>query len=321
MRKIIVAGAGQIGSRYLQGLAKVAQPLEIWAYDISPQALAVARQRWGEANPNHGHYIHFSSNLSAFPHAFDLSIVACTADARPKLVQAVARHAEIKAWILEKLLAQSIQGCRAIVTAIPSESRAWVNTPLHIYPLFAEIKARVGKRPLHAEFLNITGIACTTIHYIDYVARCTGAKITYVDTSELTSWDTYLNRPKFLDVNGRLRVVFSDGSTILVSGTTQVLPSGKSFKIRCGATECGETWQIWDLEGRATSSRGYHIEAPGFCYQSEMTPWVVEAIFTNQNPNLPTLEQSLEQHELLLEALVNHWNQVMPVGSTEIPVT
>ena len=33
-RKVLIAGAGQLGSRYLQGLSKVDEPLEIHVYDL-----------------------------------------------------------------------------------------------------------------------------------------------------------------------------------------------------------------------------------------------------------------------------------------------
>ena len=36
---LLIAGAGQLGSRYLQGLALFDKPLNIWVYDISEASL------------------------------------------------------------------------------------------------------------------------------------------------------------------------------------------------------------------------------------------------------------------------------------------
>ena len=46
---ILIAGAGQLGSRYLQGLANCQNTLDIYVQDISKQSLQIAKQRWEEA--------------------------------------------------------------------------------------------------------------------------------------------------------------------------------------------------------------------------------------------------------------------------------
>ena len=43
---ILIAGAGQLGSRYLQGLANCQNNLNIFVLDISEQSLQIAKQRW-----------------------------------------------------------------------------------------------------------------------------------------------------------------------------------------------------------------------------------------------------------------------------------
>ena len=46
---ILIAGAGQLGSRYLQGLANCQNTLDIYVQDISKQSLQIAKQRWEDA--------------------------------------------------------------------------------------------------------------------------------------------------------------------------------------------------------------------------------------------------------------------------------
>ena len=43
---ILITGAGQLGSRYLQGLANCRETLDIYVNDISEQSLQIAKQRW-----------------------------------------------------------------------------------------------------------------------------------------------------------------------------------------------------------------------------------------------------------------------------------
>ena len=49
-KKVLLVGAGQLGSRYLQGLAKVSIPLEIHVLDISESSLRIAEARWNEVD-------------------------------------------------------------------------------------------------------------------------------------------------------------------------------------------------------------------------------------------------------------------------------
>ena len=43
---ILIAGAGELGSRYLQGMAKCKNNLDIFVLDISKQSIKLARKRW-----------------------------------------------------------------------------------------------------------------------------------------------------------------------------------------------------------------------------------------------------------------------------------
>ena len=43
---ILITGAGQLGSRYLQGLNNCRETLDIYVNDISEQSLQIAKQRW-----------------------------------------------------------------------------------------------------------------------------------------------------------------------------------------------------------------------------------------------------------------------------------
>ena len=71
--KVLIAGAGQIGSRYLQGMVKFSEPLTIWVYDISPSALAKIKIVWDEACVHERHQLVPIKNLRELPETIDLS--------------------------------------------------------------------------------------------------------------------------------------------------------------------------------------------------------------------------------------------------------
>ena len=45
---ILISGSGQLGSRYLQGMARCDLPLKIFVHDLSIKSLEIAKQRWEE---------------------------------------------------------------------------------------------------------------------------------------------------------------------------------------------------------------------------------------------------------------------------------
>ena len=47
---ILITGAGQLGSRYLQGLTNCKETLDIYVNDISERSLQIAKQRWEQVD-------------------------------------------------------------------------------------------------------------------------------------------------------------------------------------------------------------------------------------------------------------------------------
>ncbi len=319
---IIIAGSGQIGSRYLQGLAKVTVPLEIWACDISWDSLHTAKQRWLAVEHSEAHSVNFTTDFQILPKVVDLAIISATADSRPRLIQQLAKMASIRYWILEKVLAQSVEELQVIAHSIPPNTGVWVNTPMQMFPLYEQLKSKVGAGPVRAQFLDISGITCNTVHYIDYVARWNNSQVVAVNTEKLTQWVPYYNRPRFFDVAGLIDIHFSDGSWLTVSGIAHAESVDPKFSI--SAIRSDHEMPIWNINERggiASSTEGEQIFAPGFILQSDLTAHVVNCIFNGQDPQLPTLAQSVAQHELFLQALINHWNKTMSTQVERLPIT
>lgn len=321
MRKVLVAGTGQVGSRYLQGLAKFDEQLEVWAYDTSSSALVNAKKRWDEVEQNYGHRIHFCQSVELLPNSFEIGIVASTAQSRPELIKSLSQKANIQAWILEKLLAQSVSGLKKIASYISTDSIAWVNTPMHNYPLYSKLNQKLTKKPINANFLGITGIACNAVHYIDYISRSTGGVISKIDTALLTTWMPYFKRREYFDVEGLIKVYLNDGSTVSISGTAAKSSKRSEISLQDTGVQGGELWRVFEHEGRAISSKGDCIQGKAHLLQSESTPELIRRIIAKEKICLPSLKESIEQHKPLLEALIDHWNKVMPNRIRLLPST
>lgn len=314
-RKVLVAGAGQLGSRYLQGLAKLDSPLDIFVVDPSPDSLARADQRWEEMPLAADHSVCYLPDMVTLPSGLDLVIVATTADVRACVVQQICNHAVVQHWVLEKVLAQSTDELQRLKYAIGYGAKAWVNTPMHLWPLYQNLRARyAGTAPIDASFSGFRGLACNSVHFIDFVGRWNGAAVTKVDASGLQPEWYPAKREGFYEADGVIKVEFADGSRLALSSDRNNLSPHVALKVG------DDEWQVSEADGVARAADGSVVEG-GVAFQSQLTAPMAEAIFAGRPCGLPTLNQSVQQHTLYLDALLSHWNEHMSNKLDRLPIT
>jgi hypothetical protein len=316
IKKILIAGTGQLGSRYLQGLALYKEPLEIWLQDPSEQAIHVALDRWkSAAKEDCPHEIKVSGSGDKPSEIFDLAIVSTNADIRPAVTSAIARKYDVRNWLLEKVLAQSETGINEILRAVNGRP-AWVNTPMHLWSLYSNLRGALKKHsPIHAIIDNFEGLACSSIHFIDYISRCNGSQVVRIDAGSLHPQWVEAKRLGFMEVNGELRVEFSDGSTLCLRGNRDA-PYHYKANVVCN----GEVWNVNDEEGIATSDTGRIVKGRSE-FQSELTALILESIFSSGTCGLPTLIESANQHQKLLKVLLAHYNAWKGHKAESVPIT
>ncbi|MCG9875850.1 MAG: hypothetical protein MH321_13820 [Leptospiraceae bacterium] len=314
--KILIAGSGQLGTRYLQGLYPVSSPLEIFVFDKSKEALNLAAQRWGEVSSDvTKHNINYISDVNDLPSFFSVCIVATTADVRLDVVKIILNQSNIKYWILEKVLTQSIADLLNLGELLKNSDGVWVNTPMHLWSLYQNLKDVSEKNvPLKASYLDIRGLACNAIHYIDLIGRWNSTKIYRIDTDGLNTEWYPSTRNGFWDIYGELKVFFEDGSELLL--TSKELD--RNFRIQIKIRD--KSWEVFERDGIAKCSDG--TEILGTCeYQSSLTKKLIEDIQNQNKILLPTLSESIEQHTIFIRSLLLHYEQSIKKESTILPIT
>lgn len=314
---VLIAGVGQLGSRYLQGLAKCRLPLRIVVQDSSPDSLERARLRWNEVlNPKVIHEVSYHSSVATLPRQIDVAIVATTADSRPQVVGNIAAHAGVRFWVLEKVLAQSESGLDELVAHIGADSKGWVNTPRRIMPWHSQIRAQLGLvRPMTLRMEGSAwGLACNAIHLLDLLAWWTGEALQTVVTDRLEPRWFESKRRGVWEVTGTLEAKFSGGSCACLS-------CNEGSDVVClEVTDGRQTWHINEADGIATRSGGLAISGR-MQYQSEMTAPLVESLLEGRGCNLPTLEESASLHRVFVHSMLEHWRRVADAGATAVPIT
>ncbi len=311
---LLIAGAGQLGSRNLQGLSKYSKPLSIWIYDVSEESLAQARERWAECAVR-PHDVTYITDLKSIPARLDAAIVTTNANVRLQVVERITQLAEVRYWLLEKVLAQKVEDLYAMARTTAGARGAWVNTPMHLWPLYQEVLGNFRRgAPIHASFVRFRGLACNAIHYIDLVSRWNNASIRSINTDGLRNQWVSSKRPGFYEAEGRLTLSFTDGSTLLLEGDEQAYDY--SVTIRSD----DDVWFIDEAGASASSTRAQKIEA-GILRQSDLISPLLDELFTTGTCGLPTLTDSIAQHAPLLTALLQRWNSSMPGRLDHVPIT
>ena len=219
MLNILVVGAGQIGSRHLQGLVSVRLDLNIMVVDISNFSLDTAKLRWVEAGGNQSHHkIEWCKKIPGDIKNIDLAIVTTSSLGRATLVEQLALSVNVNYWVFEKVLAQSRQELDLIEYATSTAKNAWVNTPRRLMTWYQKLKIEFNnKGSLKIKKSGgLWGLACNSIHYIDLINWWTGESLFSVNTSKLDKIWYKSKRLGYFEVSGELLIKFSGGTELIL---------------------------------------------------------------------------------------------------------
>jgi predicted dehydrogenase len=317
MDRILLVGAGQLGSRYLQGLVALEDPLTIAVVDPSEASLAVAKERLVQVQPVASHDVQFATSLEGAPQLLDLALVVTPAHCRARVVEEIAGRHQVKAWILEKVLAQSCEQLDQIDQALANNNRVWVNTPRRLMGWHQSIRAQLlpdGPAPLQVRVVGGSwGLACNAIHFIDLVAWWTQSQVQSVSADGLDVWSDS-KRDGFQEVFGRLLVHYSNGSVLELSCLQDAQPAVITVETPQGS------WRLEEAAGVATGPPGQQLQGQ-LSFQSALTAPLVAQILQESHCALPTLAESVAQHRPLLQALLEHWNRSQGRHDCSVPIT
>lgn len=313
MRIIKIVGAGQLGSRHLQALQAIQEPLEIHVIDPSTASLMTAQERFNVIRADSPHRIFFSQEFEKTSDT-SVAIVATNANVRRKAVEDLLATSNIKYLILEKLLFvdradYAIVGQKVAAT----DTDVWVNCPMRIMPVYKKIRSElVGKQILYRVTGSQFGLVTNAIHYIDHVAHLTGCDTYVLDTSRLDRAPIPSKRPGFLELNGTLKAIFADGSvceiTCYPAGTAPVVIEIFADTHRYIVRESeGKLWSSTEDSNWTWSEQPAVIP-----YQSQMTAGVVESLLSGAGCSLTPYTISAQIHLALLDPLLEFVRATSP---------
>jgi hypothetical protein len=319
MKKILLVGAGQIGSRHLEGLFKIDIRLSITIIEPIPALLNNLRLKWLNSQDkkiNNKKII--MKNKLVLEKNYDVAIIATSSKNRSHIIRKISKKSNINFWIIEKVLAQSYCQMKVIEKATSNALGVYINTPRRLMPWYQKIKKYFFNKGILQ--LNMTGsnwgLACNTIHFIDLICWMTGEKLISVSTDNLNKEWTESKRKGYYEISGKLELFFSRGSkSVLVENNFR-----KNINPKIKISNKKITWCINEELGIARSNKNKILKGK-IIYQSDMTGSVIKDIIRKKDSKLPSLKESLEQHRIYVDAMLLHWNLSNNKKNKVVPIT
>jgi predicted dehydrogenase len=311
MSNILIAGAGQLGSRYLQGLSGTSQSHHIFVYDLAQESLKTARERYDQVKDlGQPHHVYYLDDLEQIPLNIDLAIVTTDSLPRADLIREIESTITVRYWLLEKVLAPSTEELKVIYDIVSRSEGSWVNHWFRLPVWFRELKTRISRSGKDMLLVHVSGgdvgIACNATHFMDYVQWIAGEEVSAVSTENLANAWEPSKRNGYFEVYGRLSVEFKNRAILNIESDHGSKP-----------VEMTVTWgdssfkAVFSDDGvMDVSITGEESVSYPFPYQSQMTAEVVDSIMEYGTCNLPNCSSSIAIHTHLLTALIAHWNIV-----------
>lgn len=305
MKKVQVIGAGQLGSRHLQAVKALREPLQITVVDPSSASLQIARERYEGAPAGSEHLVRYETEIQASREPWDLVIVATGSAVRRQVVEKLLCSGPVRNLVLEKTLFASPDDFAPVSKMISeTQTAAYVNCCMRQMPIYRKIKEAVGSESFQFSVTGSQyGLVTNAIHYLDTMAWFAGSTKFDLGTQGLDSKSIPSKRPGYLELNGMLTASFPGRA----HGVILCFPNGV-LPVVVEVTTPTQRWIVRESERKAWVAlerdawKWNEIEAV-LPYQSQMTTELAEELFGKGTCSLTPFAESVEIHKNLLNPL------------------
>ncbi|RUR20219.1 oxidoreductase [Legionella sp. km535] len=304
MKKILIIGAGQLGSRHLQSLNLVNQELDITVVDPSLASLETAQSRFEATIAQVKHKISYTQKLSE-GHSIDVAIIASTAQSRRAIIEELFKQAEIKHLVLEKILFTQEQDYYDIEELLSKhQTKTWVNCTMRMMPYYQNLNTIFYNEAVQYHVSGSQyGLITNAIHYLDHVAYITGDNEFELDTHLLDKHVIESKRAGYYELTGTLVARFAHGSQAFINcdkqGFAPIQIEIYNHKHRIISKE-------WEQKAWQTSVekdwKWEEVNAP-IPFQSTLTAELVNSLLTTDRCSLTDFTTSKQIHLQLLKPL------------------
>ncbi|MGW8169125.1 MAG: Gfo/Idh/MocA family oxidoreductase [Sulfurovaceae bacterium] len=324
INKIVIIGAGQLGSRHLQGLAKSNIEISIEVVEPFENSRETAKNRYEEIEKNPKvHGIDFVESIDQLSDILDVVIIATNADVRSIIVKELLSKKKVKNLVLEKVLFQTVPEYHEVEKLLEKTStKCWVNHPRRMFPFYKTLKNEIKDTEQISYMVQggAWGLGCNGLHFIDHLAFLSDDLQLKIDNDFLHPHIYEAKRTGYVEFNGLLKgrignhifALYSDKEHVPLSITIATDKLTAFIDEANGYARIARKVNDWKWD----ESRQKIIY-----FQSELTQILIEDIVTKGSCDLPTYAEAMKLHIPFVQALLSHMESTDDRVYTLCPIT
>lgn len=317
MNTVLIAGAGQLGSRHLQGVKTSKNKLDIWVYDLSEESLKVAEERYNQVPSEVLHSVHFITSISEVPTIIDIVIVASSSKPRAAIVSDIVSSKDVKYLVLEKFLFTRVSEYDEIQSMLENKKvKTWVNCPRRMWDGYNEIARLLDSSlPVIMKYENKDwGLCCNSIHFIDIFMWLSHSSRCDINIDGLIPEIIESKRNGYVELRGHERITTDNGSILEL--TSSIESEGASDIIINNGNlivKYNESAGKLIINGKETKVSVH--------YQSGLSGILVDQLLSKGNCQLSTYTESKYYHLEFLKKVGPFINKITGWTSDSCPIT
>ena len=321
---VALIGAGQLGSRHLQAMAKSQLEISIEVVEPFEGSRITAEERYHEVPTNQNiTQISFLESLDELSIELDIVIIATNSDIRSQIVKDLLSKKKVNYLVLEKVLFQTVNEYFEIADLLSStQTQCWVNHPRRMFPFYREFKNNLqdAKNVVYTVQGGEWGLACNGLHLIDHLSYLTDTHNIRLDNTFLHNKIYETKRKNFIEVNGELKGTLDNNSfslscqenyspmiiTIISDMLTAFIDETNGY-VRYAQKSNNWQWKI--------------INTKIVYFQSELTNLIIEGLLGKASCDLPTYNEAMNLHIPFIKSILDKMEKVNGKKYTVCPIT
>ena len=320
MKKILIVGCGNIGSRHLQSLLDSKNsPLDITVVEPNEITLNNAKSLFLTPSDLH-HNLTWVLDILDLTETYDFTIVATQATNRYHLVNQLLEKGN-RRFLIEKMVCQSISEYNSLLKCFKKhQAKGWVNTNFRYFSFYQKLVEYFSKNiPLTFTIVGgDKGLGSNAIHFLDLFSWFTNSNTVILNGDNLTE--------KLLTNKRSLGLIEFSG---IISGKTHDSSISINFSNEFKNSNIIEISnsehhiRIDTDNSIITKIKGLDdfFEDYKFQHTSELTKKIVNDVIQTDTCNLPTLSDLYSTHSELFRIFNVHIKKLTNRESDICPIT
>lgn len=309
---IAIVGVGNIGYRHLEGLLKTRYTLNIFLFDINYKRLLFVKKSL-KLSVKKNKKIILNNKISKILNTIDLLIVSSNSKERYSIIKKFIKLNKINNILLEKLVSYKVIEYKKIQMLLNANKvKNYINFPRRIFVFYNNIKKKLdNSKPISIKVnLHNWNIASNAIHFLDLFTFLTKRKL---KVSKII-FDSKIKKSKrkgYSELTGKIqfRSQFNDLLHIEDLNNKNIFQNIiiEQETLKFIIFEDGRKYIMIKKNKHKVISKEFKAET---ILQSYGTKIFLDNIINKNIINLPNINESSNDHTILLSSFETHLKKV-----------